>query len=140
MTRAAKDHVLREFSARFRKALELRGYSPSQQKLLGKLFGVSGTAVRKWADAQAMPTSTRMPYVAEKLGVRRAWLQDGEEPMIPELARVSEPRGRRKSSEEIELTKDEAAVVYDYRLLPGNQKKLIKELISTFKKSNSGKG
>jgi transcriptional regulator with XRE-family HTH domain len=138
MTRAEKEHTLREFSARFRKALENRGYSPSQQKQLGKLFGVSGTAVRKWADGLAMPTSTRMPSIASKLGVRRAWLQDGEEPMIPEVGRLAEPKGKRKSSEELELSKEEASVVYDYRLLTSAQRKAIRELITIFKKGNKG--
>lgn len=71
----------RGFAARFREALAELGLTPHEQARLSRLFGVSGQAVRKWAEGVAMPSSTRMPEVARVLGVRRAWLQDGEGPM-----------------------------------------------------------
>ncbi|MGE0079881.1 MAG: helix-turn-helix domain-containing protein [Thiohalomonadaceae bacterium] len=71
----------RGFAARFREALAELGLTPKEQARLSRLFGVSGQAVRKWAEGTAMPSSTRMPEVARVLGVRRAWLQDGEAPM-----------------------------------------------------------
>lgn len=128
----SKERIQREFSARFRKALDNMGYSPSQQSILGEIFGVSGQAVRKWAEGSAIPNSARMPKIASILGVRRAWLQDGEEPMTPEIARIAEPafQGRGKPREEITITSDEATMLYNYRLLTLDQKNAIRTIIS----------
>ena len=76
------DDVRQAFAARFRQALAKLGYSASDQKEMHRLFDVSAQAVRKWAEAQALPTTARLPQVASVLGVRRAWLQDGEEPIL----------------------------------------------------------
>ncbi len=84
-----RDKVRQAFAARFRAALAELGYSPQEQARLQRLFGVSGQAVRKWAEGLSMPSSSRMPQVAAILGVRRAWLQDGEEPMRPTLGAYS---------------------------------------------------
>ncbi len=84
------EEVRQAFAARFQQALAKLGYNASEQKKMRRLFGVSAQAVRKWADAQALPTNARMPQVAEVLGVRRAWLQDGEEPMYPVLLKVKD--------------------------------------------------
>jgi transcriptional regulator with XRE-family HTH domain len=62
-------------------ALAELGLSLREQGRLSRLFGVTGQAVRKWADGTSMPSSARMAEVARILGVRRAWLQDGEGPM-----------------------------------------------------------
>lgn len=43
------------------------GYSPSQQSLLRQLFGVSGLAVHKWAEGEALPNSAQMPHIASVL-------------------------------------------------------------------------
>lgn len=82
------DDVRQAFASRFRLALAELGYSASEQKVMRRLFGVSAQAVRKWAEAQALPTTARMTQVASVLGVRRAWLQDGEEPMRPALVKL----------------------------------------------------
>lgn len=133
----SKERILREFSARFRKALDNMGYSPSQQNVLGEIFGVSGQAVRKWAEGSAIPNSARMPQIASILGVRRAWLQDGEEPMMPEIARVAEPafQGGGKRTEEIAISNDEATMLYNYRLLNMDQKSAVRTIISLFIKN-----
>lgn len=134
-----KDRALQEFAARFCKALKAIGYLPHQQGALGTLFGVSGQAVRRWAEGLAMPTPSRMPHVASVLGVRRAWLQDGEDPMLPTSAHVSEPldRGRKGRPDNFAISNDEAKLVTDYRLLSPAQKKALRELISIFRNSKS---
>ncbi len=91
-----KDKIKQAFAERFRKALKELGYFYNEQKRTERLFGVSGQAVRKWAEGQSMPTPSRMPHVAEVLGVRRAWLQDGEEPMRPMLAKSLTKKGAMK--------------------------------------------
>lgn len=129
-----KERAQQEFAARFRKALDSMGYSPSQQALLGRLFGVSGQAVRKWTAGEALPHSSRMPYVASVLGVRRAWLQDGEEPMVPEVARVAERRGRH--AEEIAVSRDEVTLLYNFRVLTPRQQDAVRSTILLFAEKN----
>ena len=131
-----KERTQQEFSTRFRKALANMGYSPSQQARLGRLFGVSGQAVRKWAEGEALPHSSRMPYIASVLGVRRAWLQDGEEPMMPEVARVSEGRG--KHGEELAISRDEATMLYNFRVLTPRQQDAVRSTIFLFAEQNKG--
>lgn len=117
-----KEKIKQAFAARFRKALKELGYSYNEQKKMERLFGVSGQAVRKWAEGQAMPTSSRMPLVAEILGVRRSWLEDGEEPMYPVVAATSH-EAFSMSSKEVEL-------VQEYRKLPPKAQKMVQELLS----------
>lgn len=139
MTNASKDHTRQEFSERFRKALEQRGYSPSQVKRLATLFGVSISAIRKWLDGLAIPTSARVPAIASKLGVRRAWLQDGEEPMFPEVAGVvasSGRRGKARPSDVMALSNDQLEWLCDYQHLTPEQRKAVREIVSLYKKGN----
>lgn len=131
-----KEKAQQEFSARFCKALSNMGYSPSQQNVLGRLFGVSGQAVRKWAEGAAMPNTARLPHIASVLGVRRAWLQDGEEPMMPDLARVSEPGRGGKRGEEIAISAEEARMLYNFRALTAAQKDAVRNLIILFSEKN----
>ena len=63
-----KDRIRQTFATRFRKALAELGYSPNEQRVMRQIFGVSGQAVRKWAEGEALPTSSRMPQVAAVLG------------------------------------------------------------------------
>lgn len=141
MTNASKDRTRQEFSERFRHALEYRGHSPSQVKRLAALFGVSVSAVRKWLDGLAIPTSARMPSIASKLGVRRAWLQDGEEPMLPEAAGLSPGSGRRsreKPTEVMALSADQLDWLCDYQHLTPEQRAAVREIVSLYKKGNGG--
>lgn len=132
-----KEKAQQEFSARFCKALANMGYSPSQQNLLGRLFGVSGQAVRKWAEGTAMPNTARLPHIASVLGVRRAWLQDGEEPMAPDTARIS-GSGRGKRGEDIAISAEEVALLYRFRGLSAAQKDVVRNLVLLFSEGNKG--
>jgi transcriptional regulator with XRE-family HTH domain len=125
-----KDKVYMAFTQRFRQALLELGYSHREQKRLGELFGVSGQAVRKWAEGEALPTSARMQQVAAILGVRRAWLQDGEGTMRPVVARV-EGAGISKSGElgEEMLNKVEVDLVRAFRKLNAGQQKAVCDLV-----------
>ena len=122
-----KDRIRQVFAARFRKALNELGYLPNDQAKLGALFGVSGQAVRKWAEGLALPTPSRMPHVAGVLGVRRAWLQDGEEPMRPTTARVE--RAGRYDAKGLSLTADEAKVLAMYRTLSPKERETLRNLM-----------
>lgn len=110
------------FAARLQLALEEAGFGKSQLSEVAKGFGVSSTAVRKWLDGEAMPVSKRAPGIAAVLGVRRAWLLDGELPMRPRpvsLERTAEA-GKAYSSDDaaLSISGDEFRLLSHYRKLP----------------------
>ena len=126
------EDVRQAFAARFRLALAELGYSASNQKEMRRLFDVSPQAVRKWAEAQALPTSARLPQVASVLGVRRAWLQDGEEPMYPVLAKVGEDSSRYKKNNEVAISVDELKFLHLYKRLSAKQRDSIQQIMAAF--------
>ena len=135
MARDDKDLVRQAFAGRFRKALMELGVSPNEQTRLQKLFGVSGQAVRKWVEGQATPTTVRMPEVAKILGVRRGWLQDGEEPMRPAVGTADETGSHRKGHQEMGLSGDEARLLAVYRTLTPELRSALKAVITSLAKS-----
>ncbi|MEW8051232.1 MAG: helix-turn-helix domain-containing protein [Candidatus Thiodiazotropha sp.] len=120
-----KDKIRQEFAVRFRKALKELGFSPNQQSELQELFGVSGQAVRKWAEGQSLPTASRMPHVATVLGVRRAWLQDGELPMRPTVGRVKGKSKTEPSDEEFSISGEEMKLLHLFRDLTHKERKAV---------------
>lgn len=120
-----KDRIRQEFAARFCKALKELGFSPNQQSEMQVLFGVSGQAARKWAEGQSLPTASRMPHVATVLGVRRAWLQDGELPMRPTVGRVSDKGNSDPSDEEFSISSEEIGLLHLYRTLSHKERKAV---------------
>ena len=126
------DQVKQAFAARFRKALADLGYSATEQKAMRKLFGVSAQAVRKWAEGQSMPSTARMPSVAATLGVRRAWLQDGEEPVKVSKAHVAESKAGYGSGDTLDISSDELNLLQHYRHLSPLQQDLIQKLLAQF--------
>ena len=97
------------------------------------MFGVTAQAVRKWRDGDAIPTSKHAPIVAEKLGVRRAWLLDGELPMRPRTVSVSE-KGTSYASDELSISKDEFKFLSDYRSLPHSMRMALEQLLEAMKR------
>lgn len=123
------DQVRQAFATRFREALAALGYSVNQQKAMRQLFGVSPQAVRKWAEGQSLPSSARMPEVASVLGVRRAWLQDGEGPVSVSKAQVKESKSNYGSTDAMTITKTELEVLQLHRQLSPQQRKLMRQLM-----------
>lgn len=133
-----KERVRQAFAARFRNALMELGISPNEQTRLQKLFWVSGQAVRKWVEGQAIPTTARMPEIAKILGVRRAWLQDGEEPMRPvAIGSTGETGPYRKGRQEMGLSGDEARLLAVYRTLTPELRNALRAVITSLAKSAS---
>ena len=79
-----------------------------------------------------MPTTARMPQVASVLGVRRAWLQDGEEPMRPQLVKVEEDDLPFKKDNEISISVDELKLLHLYKRLSVKQRISIQQLMALF--------
>lgn len=130
---AEKDRIRQAFAQRFRQALAELGYGATEQRRLQDLFGVSGQAVRKWAEGISMPTAARMPYVASVLGVRRAWLQDGEEPMRPTVG-VREQAPPHEPGE-MRLSPEEAQLLISYRALPPSDREAVRRIVHTMAKA-----
>ena len=126
-----KDRIRRVFATRFCNALKELGYSVNQQKEMQQLFGVSGQAVGKWAKGETMPTTSRMPHVAEVLGVRRAWLQDGEAPMRPMVGKVSGEKGHydKNTDQEFSISGEEVNLLHMYRTLTPEERKAVQDIV-----------
>ena len=129
-----KEAFREAFAERFCRALKELGYAPHQQKELGRLFGVSGQAAQKWAEGIAMPSLTRMHHVAEVLGVKRVWLQDGEGPM---RSVVGTPANEGKEVESIPISDDEIDLLLVYRQLTPQQRKVVKSVVAVLQEDNS---
>lgn len=128
-----KDKVRQAFAERFRKALKELGYYPNNQQALGHLFGVSGQAARKWAYGSALPTAARLPHIAEILGVRRAWLMDGEGSMHPTTFKVAEggPSSKGKSDDsDMSISVEEIRLIQEYRSLTAKQREAIRYFVA----------
>ncbi len=91
---------------------------------------MSSQAVRKWISGQTLPTSARMPQIAELLGVRRAWLQDGEPPMRPLMSQVLDTKG--DYSVEQSISAEEMNLILKFRRLDTKQREIIKETVAAF--------
>lgn len=96
------------------------------------MFGVTAQAVRKWRDGDSIPTSEHAPVVAEKLGVRRAWLLDGELPMRPRVVNVGE-KGPDYSAEQLSISAVEFKFLNDYRSLPHAARTALEQLLEAMK-------
>ncbi len=123
----------REFSKRFRQALNEAGHKETQLQELGGLFEVSGQAVRKWLNGEAIPNSSRAPDIALKLGVRRAWLLDGETPMRAVQMEVREGGGQYLESgktQNFSISADEFRLLNNYRNLPLSLQKTVDALLN----------
>ena len=86
--------------------------------------------MRKWAEGEALPTSSRMPQVAAVLGVRRAWLH--EEPMRPLASGVA---GQKRShainpEQKLMLSREETKLLLQYRNLFPRQKDAVQEIVA----------
>jgi transcriptional regulator with XRE-family HTH domain len=125
--------VREEFAERLKLALDEAGYRDSRLKELGSLFSVTPQAVRKWLHGEAMPTAEHAPLVAERLGVRRAWLLDNELPMRPSLVDMAEHGSRYAASEPeaLELSKEEFRLLTAYRSLPRSLRAVVEQVAET---------
>jgi transcriptional regulator with XRE-family HTH domain len=122
-------NVRKEFAERLEQAMRESGYTDLKE--LGALLGLTAQAVRKWRDAEAIPSAEHAPLLAETLGVRRAWLLDGELPMrrIPNMSE----KNPNYASEESSISPDEFKLLCDLRGLPHEVRDSLLQLVETIK-------
>lgn len=71
------------FAARLNTALDEARLPPKgegRQRILGKMFGVSQAAGRKWLEGEAIPTHERLATICKQLDVSPDWLLTGRGP------------------------------------------------------------
>ena len=125
--------VRAEFAARLKQALSEAGHGELSQQELARLFHVTAPAVRKWLEGESMPASKRAPQVAHILGVRRAWLLDGELPIRPHQAQLDSAAetGKSYNREEAEfsLSSEEFRLVSNFRKLNSGLRRAFSKLL-----------
>lgn len=67
-----------DFTARFRKALDLRNHSDKSLAELKEIFNVSRTLIHQWNNAISIPSIYTASIITEKLNVSYEWLLTGE--------------------------------------------------------------
>ena len=123
---------LREgFAERLKLALDEAGFSIRHKKALGTLFSVTPQAVSKWLAGEAMPSAVRAGSVAEKLGVRRAWLLDNELPMRAHVTTMAETGLSYASEKGFSLSNEEFRIVVNLRKLTKPSRHLVEQLVQT---------
>ncbi|WP_347989474.1 helix-turn-helix transcriptional regulator [Methylomonas sp. AM2-LC] len=105
-----KDRLLEEFSARFQRMINEKGWSSERREDIGKRLGVSGPAVTYWFNGNRMPTITQAIMLSKHFNCCTEWLLTGNGPIRP-----------------IAETPD----LIDISLLPPQEKANYKALINT---------
>lgn len=111
----------------------------TDKKELGALLGLTAQAIRKWCEAESIPTAEHAPRLAEVLGVRRAWLLDGELPTRP-LSMAERSTGY--AADDASLSPDEFRLIANFRSLPHELRAPFAQLLEAAKlnqKKNAGK-
>jgi transcriptional regulator with XRE-family HTH domain len=103
---------------------------------LGKLFGVTPQAVYKWLTGSALPSSSRAPHVAEVLGVRKAWLFDGEEPMRARLVIRDQGPPYEVERDSINMSSLEYRLLAYFRGLSSQQRKVVMDLLASMQRKS----
>ncbi len=129
-----RDQFLEAFSLRLQQAIQESGYNlTADQAKLAQQFGVSRQAVRKWLEGKTLPSSTRLPEIADALGVRHGWLATGEPP-IRELKTsiIREPDSSpcHNGKDEFPISKEERLLLEHYRKLSNEAQNLFAQLFT----------
>jgi transcriptional regulator with XRE-family HTH domain len=119
------------FTERFKQALEEAGLAAKSRKELGRMFGVTGQAIKKWLEGESIPAAERAPLVARKLDVRRAWLLDNELPMRVLNGAITED-GMDYGIPDHKLSYEEQQMLLEYRRLSKRQQKNWLKLLKDF--------
>ena len=73
-------HEKEGFANRLNEALTDSAYpvkGENRQAIVGKIFGVTQKAARKWLEGEGMPTLERCIFIAKQLEVQFEWLMTG---------------------------------------------------------------
>lgn len=117
------EHSVRAaFAERLHECIREMGYSTHQQTALGRLFGVSGQAVRKWLNGHALPTAARVVPVARALGVNPSWLLHGEGAKYLHMPEDGDLKI-------VQVNDQEREVLEAFQRLPRSRRRAVREVI-----------
>lgn len=72
--------IKEDFAKRINEAMESKGYPVrGRARVLSKEFEVSDKGAGKWLKGEAIPETSKLPLLAEFLGVSTEWLMNGSE-------------------------------------------------------------
>ena len=134
-----RDHFLDAFSKRLQQAIKEAGFQISNQGELAQQFGVSRQAIRKWLEGKTLPAATRLPEIADRLGVRHGWLATGEPPMrkleapMVKEAVTGEYGDNKNETTTFSITPEEAILLQHYRKLSEEAQVLFRQLFTILK-------
>ncbi|MDR6541582.1 phage repressor protein C with HTH and peptisase S24 domain [Acinetobacter bereziniae] len=75
--------IKEEFAERINEAMSLRGYPiRGRARILSKQFEISDKGAGKWLKGEAMPETSKIPLLADFLGVSAEWLLNGSDQQI----------------------------------------------------------
>ncbi len=86
-----------------------------------------------------MPSAVRARTVAEKLGVRRAWLLDNELPMRAHLANAAETGANYAADKGLSLSSEEFRMLVNFRKLNKPSRNLVEQLVQTLAQAQQRK-
>jgi transcriptional regulator with XRE-family HTH domain len=129
--------VKNEFAQRLETALKIPVNARSGLIKLSQSFGVSRQAVDHWLNAVSMPHQSRMPIVAEKLGVSLAWLRDGTGDMLANKVFVDNNNDDKsgesgQKNDKFFINNEELLLIKNYRKVSFRDKGVIKKLLGWF--------
>lgn len=78
-----KEALLIDFSHRFRRLMNEKGWASDRREDVGKRLGVSGPAVTYWWNGDRLPTMNQAIIIATEMGCCVEWLLTGRGPMRP---------------------------------------------------------
>lgn len=90
---------------------------------MGRIFGVSGQAVRKWLHGQSLPTAARVVHLARQLGVNASWLLHGEGTKYAEADNEEDAR------EVLRVSEREREVLYAYQRLNHRKRNAVWQVL-----------
>jgi len=123
-----RDLLLSAFSKRLQQAVDESSFAKQEQGILSAQIGVSRQALRKWLEAKALPSQTRLPVIANLLKVDLAWLATGEGKMHSINAEVFNENSLKKV--QFSLNIDEVNLLKNYRKLSTEIQKLFYDIFS----------
>lgn len=72
------DKIKEEFAKRINEAMDIQNYPiRGRARVLSKEFGISDKGAGKWLKGEAIPETSKIPSLAEFLGVTAEWLLNG---------------------------------------------------------------
>lgn len=113
------DKAKLDFAKRLHKGMDLAGYPVrGRARVLSQEFGISDKGAGKWLNGEAIPETSKIPYLAKFLKVNAEWLLTGMDITPPTHSNQSIEKLETKNKEIIRFTNLLLAIEEKKRLTP----------------------